>query len=277
MINTATMAQRIFTVGLSLAATVVLSGGLLAPVHADGMTLRPLGYSANTNSTYVANNTATYGTTTTPSYNTTSYGGGYSAYSQTYGQTPLRGSISTIPKGTTMVVKLSHPISSESSRIGDPIAATIDNDVLGSAGNVLIPAGSQVQGQITGLVPTRHMGRDGEIGVRFYEIRTPNGATVPIHGHISTADDSGRLKGDSTLMEVAEGVGVAAGGTAIGAVSGTAVGGLLGVAGTGAAMGTGIGAIGGIGYALARKGKEVTIPGGTRISIKVDEDTRVTP
>jgi hypothetical protein len=247
---------------------------------AEDMSLRPLGYSSSNTGAYTTTSSNTqsgYGATTTPSYSTTSYGGGYNAYNQTYGQAPLRGSVSTIPKGTTMVVKLDQPISSESSRIGEPITATIDTDVLGAAGNVLIPAGSSVQGQVTGVMNTRHMGRDGEVAVRFYEVRTPAGTTIPIHGHIATADNSGRLKGDSALMEVAEGVGVAAGGTAIGAVGGTAVGGILGVAGTGAAMGTGIGAIGGIGYALARKGKEVVIPGGTRISIKVDEDTSVAP
>jgi hypothetical protein len=31
--------------------------------------------------------------------------------------------------------------------------------------------------------------------------------------------------------------------------------------------------VAGISYALARKGKDVTIPSGTRFNIKVDEDT----
>lgn len=275
---------------LAVTLTLLVGTSLATPALADDMSIRPLGYTTGNNysygnttgsttgSTYVANNSSAYGTSgygTT--YNTTSYGGGYSSYNQTYGQTPLRGSVSMIPKGTTMVVKLDQPISSESSKIGDTISATLENDVLGTNGNVLVPAGSHVQGQITGVVPTRHMGRDGEVAVRFYEMRTPEGNTVPIHGHIATKDNSGRLKGDSALMEIAEGVGVAVAGTGIGAVTGTAVGGILGVAGTGAAMGTGIGAIGGIGYALARKGKEVVVPGGTRISIKVDEDTSVTP
>ncbi len=274
---------------LAVSLTLLVTSAMVLPTsYAEDMSIRPLNNTSTVTSTagnntvaYDTGNSAYYNTTSTPNYgttgyNTTSYGstntGAYSSYSQT----PLRGGVSTIPKGTNIIVKLDQPISSESSRVGDAITATLDNDLLAN-GTVIVPAGSHVRGQVTSVVPTRHMGRHGEVGVQFFEVKTPNGNTIPVQGHITTEDNTGRLRGDSYKMDIAKGVGTAAAGTGIGAVTGVAVGGLLGVAGTGAAMGTGIGAVAGIGYAMARKGKDVLVPTGTRISIKVDEDTNVSP
>ncbi len=226
-------------------------GAMPMAAMADGINdyqLRPL--NNNYSSTYPNNNSA------------------YTAQSQ---QIPLRGSVSTLPKGTTMILKLDQPLSSYSNALGENITATLENDLFVN-GNRAIPAGSNVVGQVADLHRASRMGRHGELDVRFHSIKTPSGMVVPITGHIVTEDNTGRLKGNSFKMDLAKGIGVAAGGTGLGAVTGVALGGLLGVAGTGALMGTGVGALAGIGYALARKGKDVVMPSGTRMSIKVDED-----
>ncbi len=246
----------------SLLALSISAMPLLA--LADGINdyqLRPL------NSSY----TNSY-PSTTPQYsnsnNNSSYNTGYTAQSQ---QTPLRGNVSTLPKGTTMILKLDQPLSSYSSALGENITATLENDLFVN-GNVAIPAGSNVVGQVVEINRAGRMGRHGDLDVRFHQIKTPNGMVVPIQGHIITEDNTGRLKGNSFKVDLAKGIGVAAGGTGIGAVTGVALGGLLGVAGTGAVLGTGVGALAGIGYAVARKGKDVVMQSGTRMSIKVDED-----
>lgn len=257
--------QRLMASSVLLA---LVSTPLLATAEDMTSQLRPLNPTyTSTTTNYSAN------TTQTPNY----YGNtAYSNYYGGYTQPALQGQVSTIPNGTTLQVKLNQPVSTSTSRLGETITGTVAHDIVANH-QVVVPAGSEVHGQITNIIPSRRMGRHGELTMRFYEIKTANGNTVPIQGFVVTQDNTGRLRGDSYKMDLAKGVGTAAGGTAIGAVTGTAVGGILGVAGTGAVMGTGIGAAAGIGYALARKGKDVLIPGGTRLSVKVDEDTATRP
>ncbi len=183
----------------------------------------------------------------------------------------LRGRVSTIPKGTTMIVKLDQPLSSYSSDLGESVGATLESDVFVND-QVAIPAGSEVIGQVTDVSPSGRVGKHGEVDVRFHSIRTPGGTVIPIRGHVVTEDSTGVLKGNSYKMDIAKGIGIAAGSTGVGALAGTAMGGLLGVAGTGAVMGTGVGALVGMGYAIGRKGKDVVIPSGARLSIKVNEE-----
>jgi len=184
---------------------------------------------------------------------------------------PLRGRISTIPKGTSMLIKLDEPLSSFSTQFGQNVSAKLENDVFMND-TVAIPAGSEVIGQVTNVSPSGRLGKHGEIEIKFHSVKTPDGSMVPIRGHVVTSDDTGILRGNSYSMDVVKGVGIAAGGTGLGAVTGTALGGVLGVAGTGAVLGTGLGAVAGITYAATRKGKDVIIPSGARLSVKMDED-----
>ena len=265
-----------------LALTIVIGPLASVTAHADEMTstLRPA-YGTSSPYTYTNDpysNTGGYNTSTN-TYSQPTYGAAQPTYGPSYtpsygysNQTPLQGRVSTIPKGSTLNVKLDQPISSEANRLGETVTGTIVTPTAVD-GEVRTPAGGHAQGAVVSVLPTRHIGRHGEVTVRFYEIRTPDGATIPIQGHIVTDDSTGRFRGDSYAMDAVKGTGTAVGGTALGAVGGTAIGGILGVAGAGALMGTGIGAVAGISYALARKGKDVTIPSGTHFNIKVDEDT----
>lgn len=252
------------------AMAMILSLGLaLGPAAtpqaaADGaLALRPLsgsgGYSGSS-----------YSYSATP-YQASGYNSSaYTSRPLTSEAMPLRGRVSTLPKGSTMIVKLDQPLSSYSSNLGDTISATVENSVFAND-MMAIPAGSAIIGQIVNVTRAKRLGRHGEVDVRFFQVKTPDGSVIPLQGHVVTKDNTGALRGDTYTMDLIKGVGTAAGGTALGAVAGTAVGGLLGVAGTGAAMGTGVGAIAGMGYAVARKGKDVVIPSGARMSIKVDE------
>lgn len=190
----------------------------------------------------------------------------YNAYDNT---TTLRGRVVSIPKGTLLSVHTDQAISSYSGHIGDPVAGTLENDIFVND-SVAIPAGSQVLGQVANISPAGRLGKHGEVDVRFDSVKLPDGRVVPIHAQIVTQDDTGVLKGDTYAMDVAKGVGIAAGATGVGTLMGTAAGGLLGTVGTGALFGLGVGALGGMGYALARKGKDVIIPAGSRMSVKVN-------
>jgi hypothetical protein len=192
------------------------------------------------------------------------------AYGQTSGMTPLKGRLSTIPQGTLMMIRMDQPINSASSRVGDPVVGVLESDLYVND-TVAAPAGTQVNGQVVSVDPAGRMGRHGQIEVRFMSLKTPDGVILPIRSHMVTHDDTGILRGNTYAMDIAKGVGWAAGSTAVGAVAGTAVGGLLSAAGAGAVFGTGVGAVGGIGYALMRTGKDVVLPSGTRLSIINDQ------
>ncbi|MEB3245547.1 MAG: hypothetical protein VKJ06_06145 [Vampirovibrionales bacterium] len=188
----------------------------------------------------------------------------------------LRGRVATIPDGTTLMASLDQPISSFTANLGDPVSGKIENDVFVNDA-IVIPAGSEVLGQVANVSPSGRVGKHGEIDIKFFSAKTPQGNVIPLRASIVTKDDSGVLKGNSYAVDVLKGVGIAAGATGVGAVMGTAAGGLLGAAGSGAVFGTGVGALAGGTYALMRKGKDVLLPRGARVTLMTTQTTSVNP
>lgn len=186
----------------------------------------------------------------------------------------LRGRVSTVPKGTMLMIKLDTPVNSESSHMGEEITATLENDIFINE-SIAVPAGSEVQGQVASVTPATHMGKHGAVDVRFMSVKTPDGQLIPIRAHVVTTDQSGILKGDTYTKDVVKGVAIAAGGTGVGTLMGLSAGSLVGAAGAGALLGLGAGAVGGLSYALIRKGKNVTIPTGARMSITLDQPVSI--
>lgn len=273
-----------------LSAALALSCGLAPAVAlADGaLQLKPLqdtnvysnnaygstGYGNNYGSSGGNAGSSSYGSNTANSnYNYgNDYYGGYN--SNAADNTTLRGRLVSIPKGTLLTLHTDQPITSYAAHVGDPITASLENDVYVNDA-VAIPAGSQVLGQVANVNSAGHLGKHGDIDVRFDSVKLPDGRVVAINAHIVTKDKSGVLKGDTYTMDVSKGVGISAGGAGIGTLMGTAAGGLLGSVGTGALFGLGVGALGGMGYAVARKGKEVVVPAGSRLSVMVDTPVTV--
>lgn len=258
------MRQHSFTSALG---SLLALGLFLSPVSAlaDGnvIQLKPLQTNGYTN-TYNNNNNSSYGNSGTESAYDTYYNPSSSSASNT-----LHGRIISVPKGTLLSVHIDHPVSASSAHAGDPVTATLENDIYASDA-IAIPAGSQLMGQVATVNEPGHMGRHGEIDVRFDSAKLPDGRVITMPAHIVTQDQSGMLKGDTYTKDVFKGVGIAAAGTGVGTLMGTAAGGLIGSVGGGALFGLGIGALGGLGYAVARKGKDVVVAGGSRMSLMVD-------
>ncbi|MEM0950906.1 MAG: hypothetical protein AAGI66_02030 [Cyanobacteria bacterium P01_H01_bin.74] len=287
--------------GLLLSASLLLGPAMPLIAFADGdIPLKPMQstnlYNNNNrlyNNTNTSNYTGTYGNYNLDTnaynnaalynnslYNTNSNNTanslGVSSGSFYNSATPatIYGRVASIPKGTVLTVTTDVPVSSLSAQMGDPVNGTIDSDVYVND-VIAIPAGSQVQGEVVNVNPAGHVGRHGVLDVRFSLIKLANGRTIPVHGHIVTGDESGVLKGNSYTTDIAKGVGIAAGATGVGTLMGTAAGGLLGSVGTGALFGLGVGALGGMTYAVARKGKEVVLPSGSRLGVQIDSATTV--
>jgi len=249
----------------------------LKPMQKESTVYKSNGITTSYNSNTPAN-PATLPANPNPGLNTPNMNGGYGlpSYGNSYyapsndTQTPtLSGHITSIPKGTMLAIQTDQAISSYSAHIGDPVNATLENDLYLND-SLAVPAGSQIQGQVVNVSNATMMGKHGSIDVRFDNIKLQDGRVIPINAHIVTKDKTGVLKGDTYLVDVAKGVGIAAGTTGVGVLAGTAAGSLLGSVGTGALFGLGVGALGGMGYAMARKGKDVIVPAGSRMSLMID-------
>jgi hypothetical protein len=159
----------------------------------------------------------------------------------------------TIPTGTTLSATLGTSLASDTSKVEDPVRATLKSPI-SVEGFELLPAGAAIIGHVTSAEPSGRVKGRASIGFRFN--------TVNLHGateHISTetiVHEAAATKGkDATKIGVGAGLGAVIGGIAGG--------------GDGAAKGAAIGGGAGTAAVLATKGDEVRLAAGTPLSIKL--------
>lgn len=187
---------------------------------------------------------------------------------------PLKGSVATAPRGTNFEVITTSTINSMSSRVGDTFSAQLDEPLVIDSQTV-IPAGSELIGQITFVEPAGRVGKNALMDIRFTSVKLPDGNRVPINAKILTTDASGVLRGGKKSNIILKATGTAAGSTAAGAVAGTSAGAILGSVAGGAIFGTAVGGLVGVGYALYRKGKNIILPSGTKLGVTLEQPLTV--
>lgn len=189
---------------------------------------------------------------------------------------PLQARIATAPRGTTFEVKINSTINSMSSRVGDTFSAEIAEPLVIDS-KTLIPAGSELIGQVTFVESAGRIGKNALMDIRFTSIRLPDGERMPINAKITTTDASGVLKGGKKSNIVLRTAKTTVGTTAVGAIGGVGTGAILGGVGVGSAaiMGTAIGGIAGLGYALYHKGKDIVLPSGTQLGVTLEQPLTV--
>lgn len=156
--------------------------------------------------------------------------------------TPRPGGAETVvlpARGTRIFASASTTISTDASKVGDPVSATISDDIVVD-GEVVIPAESRVEGRVAGIDRGEFPTRRPSIDIVFDRIETPDGRTIPIdartQGEVGTVTQHPR--GDHDRMRnilIGAGVGSAAGGV-MGGKRGAILGGIAG-----AAAGAGVG------------------------------------
>ncbi|MFH0703256.1 MAG: hypothetical protein V2B14_06975 [bacterium] len=187
---------------------------------------------------------------------------------------PLRGSVSTFPVGTTFQVITNSSVNSMSNQVGEFITATLAEPITLN-GNIVIPNGSDVIGQITYVEKSGRIGKNAVIDIKFTNIKLPYGQKIPMSGKIVTVDNTGILKGGSIKKQIAKTVGTGVVSTAGGTLTGLSLGGIIGNAGGGALLGTTAGGLFGLGYIFARKGKEVILPSNSKLNIILEQPLTV--
>jgi hypothetical protein len=117
---------------------------------------------------------------------------------------------------------------------------------------VIIPAGSVMRGVVSSVDKATRTDRKGSMTVAFDQV-TVRGRDYPLRGTVSQAIESEGIRGE---------VGKIGAGSAVGAVIGGIIGGVKG-----AVLGV---LIGGGGTMVATEGKDVSLPPGTILRVRLD-------
>jgi len=157
-----------------------------------------------------------------------------------------------IPTGTEFDVRLQTPLSSKTAQVEDRFEATTMVDLRDERGRVLIPSGSVMRGIVSSVNKAGRIERKGAITVAFDRV-TVNGRSYPIRGTVSQALES------EGIMAEKEKIGIGAGaGAILGAILGGVKGAVAGIL------------IGGGGVIAATEGKDVELPAGTVLRVRLD-------
>jgi hypothetical protein len=161
-----------------------------------------------------------------------------------------------IPTGTELDVRLQNSLNSGTAQVEDRFEGTTLVD-LTAGGVVAIPAGSVMRGVVTAVEPATRTNRTARMTVSFDQV-TINGRSYPMRGTVTEAIEGEGIRGEL-------------GRTGAGAIGGAILGGILGGA-KGAILGT---IIGGGGTIAATEGKEVELPQGSVLRVRIDSPLEV--
>jgi uncharacterized protein (UPF0333 family) len=178
---------------------------------------------------------------------------------------PVAAAQRRLSAGATFGVAATDTISSRTAKPGETFTARVVADVKNAAGQVVIPAGSVVNGTITDVKPAPNPRTAGTLTLSVTSV-TVGGNTYPI---------------DATVDSVAttrQGRGVTSGDAAkvgAGAVAGAVLGRVLGGNKKGTIIGGVVGGIAGAGVANATKDSDIILPAGAHIIIRLTKELAV--
>jgi hypothetical protein len=161
------------------------------------------------------------------------------------------GSTSEVPVGTEFDVRLQDSLSSGTAQVEDRFEATTMVD-LRDGDQVLVPAGSVMRGVISSVTKAGRIERKGSMTVAFDQV-TINGRNHPIRATVTGAIESEGVRGEAGKIGAGAGVGAI-----IGGILGGFKGALAGIL------------IGGGGTIAATEGKDVDLPAGTVLRVRLD-------
>jgi hypothetical protein len=158
---------------------------------------------------------------------------------------------SDIPSGQEIDVRLERELSSATAQVEDRFQATTVVDLY-EGNRVLIPAGSVMRGVVSSVDKATRTDRKGSLTVSFDQV-TVRGRDYPMRGTVTEALESEGIKGEAAKIGA---------GSAVGAIIGGIIGGVKG-----AVLGV---LIGGGGTIAATEGKDVSLPPGTILRVRLD-------
>ena len=162
----------------------------------------------------------------------------------------------TVPAGQEVDVRLRSTLSSETATVEQRFETTTVVDLMQN-GRVLVPAGSVMRGVVSDVDKAGRVDRDGALTLSFDKL-TVRGRERDIRGSATQIFESKGIREEGT---------VAAAGAGVGGIVGGIIGGVKG-----AVLGAVIGAGGAI---AATDGKDITLPAGSIVRVRLDSPVRV--
>ena len=180
------------------------------------------------------------------------------------GQPPARSTTSAgssnygveVPVGTEFDVRLQATLDSETAQVEDRFEATTTEDIVVN-GRTAVPAGALVRGVVSAVEPATRTNRTARLTVSFDQI-TVNGRDYPLRATVTEAIEGAGIKGEAGRVGAGAGVGAI-----IGGILGGVRGALAGLA------------IGGGGVLVATEGKDVKVPQGSILRVRVDSPVQL--
>jgi hypothetical protein len=161
-----------------------------------------------------------------------------------------------LPVGQEIDVRLQDSLSSGTATAEQRFQTTTVV-ALEQGGQVLIPAGSTVRGVVSSVSPAGRVDRSGKLTLAFDQI-TVNGREYPMRALATRAFESRGIREEGRTIGTAG---------AVGAIVGGIIGGLEGAL-LGAVIGSG-------GVIAATEGKDVELPAGTILRLRLDTPVQV--
>jgi hypothetical protein len=172
---------------------------------------------------------------------------------------------STAPSGTSIALTLNETLSTERNRVGDSFTATVQSDIIGDNGEVVVPAGATVRGRLTQVDKSGRVGETGIIKVAFESVSF-GGKSYPLDATVVRANPERHNR--QTTAQTATKIGA-------GAAAGAILGRVIGKNTKGAIKGAVIGAAAGTAIAMGTADVDVVLPAGSEMVVKLDAPIEV--
>lgn len=164
-----------------------------------------------------------------------------------------------LPEGTVLAAKLETSLSSANSKEGDAILARLSEDVKVGE-KVVLKEGTELRGRVVAASPSGRVKGRAHLAIDFDRIVVGGKEHEAALRAVDITAESSKGK-DAKII---------GGGAGAGLIIGAIVDGKKG-----AAIGTAVGAAAGTGAVLATRGKEVELPSGTLLRLRVEKEARL--
>jgi hypothetical protein len=167
----------------------------------------------------------------------------------------------TLPEGTSLRVRTTTAISSNSHETGDSFTATLEAPVM-DGDRVVLPKGTEVRGLVAEADKGGRVKGRAHLALRLTRLSLPNGDPLEITTNTITREARSTQRGDAAKIGVGTGIGAA-----VGAIAG---------GGQGAAIGAAAGAGAGTATVLATRGEAAAVPSETVLHFSLRVPVTVT-
>ena len=178
---------------------------------------------------------------------------------------PAAPSLARLSSGARFSATATDTISSRTAKVNDPFTARVTEDVKNAAGEVVIPAGSIVNGTITDVKPAPNPRTAGTLTLSVTSV-TVRGNSYPITASIDSVETTRQGRGVTTGDAAKVGAG---------AVAGAVLGRVIGGNRKGTIIGGVVGGIAGAGVATQTKDSDIVLPAGAHIIVRLTQELAV--